>query len=332
MNSFQKPMFVYGTLKSGEIAFQQIEDLVDHVVPASLRNFALYVRDGIPLVTPTQGWRVDGELIYAKPDSHKQLQKIVDDYEGVRLYEKQENMARIVSEGKGSKYSNFNTDIECFLYVGLNFNNGHAEPLHEPWSSAQDPIFSGSFSELFTEIKLVIQNSNDPIPGDYDWKLYNDLAAKHLLLVTIIERIAYLKFGEQYTELTPKGFNDRVMKRITELGRTLEFKNAYNQVKLLGGIYPVEVFDSRNAARSVSTGKIGQAMDAWYQVRSNLQHRGKAAWRDLEILRRSLTGLTNVTRFLLTDIIPELANQTQFKRLLIDDIIRIPDGQISSDL
>ena len=172
-----------------------------------------------------------------------------------------------------------------------------------------------------------VQNSPEPVPGQYDWELYNELAAKHLLLVTVIERIAYLRFGEQYTELTEGVFNDRVMKRITKLGKTIEFKNAYSKVKLLGGIYPIEVFDSRDATRSLSTGKIGQALEAWYQVRSNLQHRGKAAWRDFNILRNSLTGLTNVTRFLLTEIIPELESQNKFKKMPSDEIIRIPDRQ-----
>jgi gamma-glutamylcyclotransferase (GGCT)/AIG2-like uncharacterized protein YtfP len=327
-----KPLFVYGTLKKNEIAYHQIAELVDHTIPASLNNFALYIRDGIPLVIPTQGWRVSGELIYAKPHTYEELLKVVDKYEGVRLYERQESKAQLDIRNSDSTSPSIDNGVECYVYVGVNYKNGHAEPIHEPWSSSLDPIFSESFPELFKEIKSVIQNSNEPFPGQYDWKLYNDLAGKHLLLVTIIERIAYLKFGEQFTELGEKGFNDRVMKRITELGKTSEFKNAYNKVKSLDGIFSVEVFDSRNAARSLSTGKMGQAMDAWYQVRSNLQHRGKAAWRDFNILRNSLTGLTNVTRFLLIEIIPELENQIQFKELSFEGIIRIPDGMPTPEL
>ena len=319
-----KPLFVYGTLKEHEIAFHQISKFVDHAIPSFLPNFALYIRDGIPLVIPAQGWRVTGELIYAKPDSYEKLLESVDNYEGVRLYERQEARAQLNNRYNNTKDSSSDSWIDCYVYVGVNYQNGNAEPLHEPWSSSLDPIFSESFPELFKEINLVIQNSNEPFPGVYDWKLYNDLAGKLLLLVTIIERIAYLKFGEQYTELGEKGFNDRVMKRITELGKSLEFKNSYNKVKLLNGIYPVKVFDSRNASRSLSTGSIGQAMDAWYQVRSNLQHRGKAAWRDFEILRNSLTGLANVTRFLLIELIPQLEIEYQLKDLLNEEIIRIP--------
>ena len=327
MSTTQKPVFVYGTLKTDEIAYHQIAELVENAVPATLNNFALYIRDGIPLVIPTKGYRVKGELLYANPNSLEEFLKIIDDYEGVRLYKRQESIAQLDFPDNGPNSSSFASEIECYVYVGVNFKNGNAEPLHEPWSSAQDPIFSESFPELFKEIKLVVQNSPEPVPGQYDWKLYNELAAKHLLLVTVIERIAYLRFGEQYTELTEGVFNDRVMKRIAKLGKTIEFKNAYSKVKLLGGIYSIEVFDSRDATRSLSTGKIGQALEAWYQVRSNLQHRGKAAWRDFNILRDSLTGLTNVTRFLLTEIIPELESQNKFKKMPSDEIIRIPDRQ-----
>lgn len=325
--SVQRPLFVYGTLKKNEIAYHQIAELVDHTIPAALNNFALYIRDGIPLVIPTQGWRVSGELIYSKPNSYEELLMRVDNYEGVRLYERQVSKAQLDIRNSNSASPPIDNLIECYVYVGTNYSNGNAEPMHEPWSSSLDPIFSESFPDLFKEIKSVIQLSNEPLPGQYDWKLYNDLAGKHLLLVTIIERIAYLKFGEQFTELRQNRFNDRVMKRITELGKLPEFKKAYDRVKQLNGIYSVGVFDSRNASRSLSTGKVGQAMEAWYQIRSNLQHRGKAAWKDFGILRNSLTGLTNVTRFLLTEIIPELENQIQFKELSFEDVIRIPDSK-----
>lgn len=321
-----KPIFVYGTLKQNEIAYHQIATMVDYTIPATLQNFALYIRDGIPLVIPAQGWKVTGELIYAKPDAYKELIQTIDNYEGVRLYERQESSAQPDIRTSQTIYPSINNEVECYVYVGLNYQNGNAEPIHEPWSSSSDPIFSESFPALFKEIKSVIQGTNEPFPGQYDWKLYNDLAGKHLLLVTIIERIAYLKFGEQYTEVSKNGFNDRVMKRITELGKTSEFKNAFNKVMVLNGIYSVKVFDSRNASRSLSTGKVGQAMDAWYQVRSNLQHRGKAAWRDFDILRNSLTGLANVTRFLLLEVIPQLPSQIHFEELSNEDIIKVPDG------
>lgn len=322
---------MYGTLKEHEIAFHQIAKLVDHTVPAFLKDFALYIRDGIPLVIPSQGWRVSGELIYAKPNAYEELLKTVDNYEGVRLYERQISRSQLDIRNSKSFSPSIDIDVECYVYVGVNYENGHAEPLHEPWSSSQDPIFSESFPELFKEIKSVIQNSNEPSPGQYDWKLYNELAGKHLLLVTIIERIAYLKFGEQFTQINENGFNDRIMKRITELGKTSEFKSAYTKVKSLDGIYSVKVFDSRNALKSLSTGKIGQAMDAWYQVRSNLQHRGKAAWRDFNILRNSITGLTNVTRLLLIELIPELENLNQFQELSFEGIIRIPDSEPTAE-
>jgi len=69
VNTTKKPVFVYGTLKTGEIAYHQTAELVENAVPAYLNNFALYIRDGIPLVIPTQGYGISGELLYAYPKS-----------------------------------------------------------------------------------------------------------------------------------------------------------------------------------------------------------------------------------------------------------------------
>jgi len=72
VNTTQKPVFVYGTLKTGEIAYHQTAELVENAVPAYLNNFALYIRDGIPLVIPTQGYGISGELLYAYPQTSLQ--------------------------------------------------------------------------------------------------------------------------------------------------------------------------------------------------------------------------------------------------------------------
>ena len=43
-------LFAYGTLKKNELAFDQIENLVDSVKSVKLPNFEIGIRDGLPVI------------------------------------------------------------------------------------------------------------------------------------------------------------------------------------------------------------------------------------------------------------------------------------------
>lgn len=314
MTNSPKPLFVYGTLKSNEIAYEQIWECVDQVVPATLENFALYLRDGIPLVVPAMNWKVKGELLFPKLAFVEKLRERVHNYEGDRLYERRSVEVLVEHESL----------MPCDVYVGKNFSSGNAEPLFEPWSSSQDPIFSESFPALYVELRRLLVNPLIHAQDEYDWAYYNELAAKLLLLVTVIERLAYLRYAETYTVRTGDQYADRVMARIKKLGSTEAFFKSHHKAKASSALYPVSVYDSRTASSKLSTDNERHALLAWYQVRSNLQHRGKAAWRDFGILQKSLAGLANTTKDLLCELIPSLQSQTKFQEIMRLDYVRLP--------
>jgi hypothetical protein len=64
------------------------------------------------------------------------------------------------------------------------------------------------------------------------------------------------------------------------------------------------VFDSRDAdQRYHAPGR--KSFDAWYQVRSNLTHRGKAGgFHDFELVEKALVGLHDAMRHLLAKQLP----------------------------
>jgi gamma-glutamylcyclotransferase (GGCT)/AIG2-like uncharacterized protein YtfP len=52
MNETPSKLFVYGSLKPGELGFEQIQLLVKNTTGAELHNYGLYVRDGLPVIKP----------------------------------------------------------------------------------------------------------------------------------------------------------------------------------------------------------------------------------------------------------------------------------------
>ena len=76
-------LFVYGSLKPGELGFEQIENLVSIHGAAELHDFALYVRDGLPVIgKPAPGETVSGVLLSIHPGMEEEFWTVVTEYEG----------------------------------------------------------------------------------------------------------------------------------------------------------------------------------------------------------------------------------------------------------
>jgi hypothetical protein len=252
------------------------------------------------------------------------FKSIVKDYEGERLYVLEE--ATVTCESQL---------VVSLVHVGKNPGRSYAQPLDGPWTSKNDPIFSQSFPNLFSAVKKVINLDIKPAPIIEDWQFYNDLTSKYLTLITVIERLAYMYCGEKFTEEVPTEsgiqYNDRVMIRVTTLGKSPQFISAYKEVLAKGNISHVKIFDSRDAKKSLTTKKDKEALETWYGVRSNLQHRGKSAWQDVKIVQNSLIGLANVTSVLLPKFIPTLEDSVVYKQLNLAELIiaSLPVSQVT---
>ena len=53
MDTLPQKLFVYGSLMPGELGYEQIENLIASSQEAELRGYSLYVRDGLPLIGPS---------------------------------------------------------------------------------------------------------------------------------------------------------------------------------------------------------------------------------------------------------------------------------------
>ncbi len=84
----QRPLFVYGTLKPGDVNYRAyLDGLMLMQRPASLRGAALYTQGPYPFLVygdglATPGESVDGALVLPRPEWYDRVLARIDDLEG----------------------------------------------------------------------------------------------------------------------------------------------------------------------------------------------------------------------------------------------------------
>lgn len=277
MSEQPSTLFVYGSLKPGELGFEQIEGMVSKYSVAELRDFALYVRDGLPIISKSApGETVEGVLLNITAGMEIDFWRVVTEYEGTTNYKFVDSIP-VLSEGK---------EHLTGAFIGRKMGKGNPERLYTPWTSKLDPIFSQSFPILHAEIS---GNSLKFIRAEHDprgyWGQMNKLLSQYLLLVSILEHLTVVKFGGSKKQ--------EPMIRIRKLQQSQGCLNALRGLSDEKNNPPIEVVDSRAVKDSLSSSNPEQALFAWYQVRSNLQHRGKASLFDATLVHKSCIGLSN---------------------------------------
>ena len=270
-------LFVYGSLKPGELGFEQIETMVSHYSVAELHDFALYVRDGLPIIrNPAPGETVEGVLLSVTAGMEADFWRTVNEYEGVSNY-KFQDLIPVYSDGQ---------EYLTGTYIGRKMGKGNPERLYTPWTSKLDPIFSQSFPLLHCDITRNTLKFTDAEhnPNDY-WSQMNKLLSQYLLLVSILEHLTVVKFGGSKKQ--------EPMVRIRKLQQSQGCLIAFRALSNDKINPPIKVSDSRAVEDSLSSSNPEQALFAWYQVRSNLQHRGKASLFDASLVHKSCIGLSN---------------------------------------
>lgn len=277
MSEHPSSLFVYGSLKPGELGFEQIEHLVSNHIVTELHNFALYVRDGLPIIRkPAPGQIVPGVLLNIKAGMEEEFWRVVTEYEGTTNY-KFENSLPVIVGGQEQLTGAF---------IGRKMGKGNPEKLYSAWTSKLDPIFSQSFpllhQQIFEKTLKFTDAEHDPIGY---WSQMNSLLSQYLLLVSILEHLTVVKFGGSKKQ--------EPMVRIRKLQQSQGYLRAFNAITDEKYNPPIRVSDSRAVENSLSSSNSEQALFAWYQVRSNLQHRGKASLFDAGIVQKSCIGLSN---------------------------------------
>jgi hypothetical protein len=255
------PFFAYGLFKPGQIAFFQISDFVDHVIPSASVQGDLRIRDGLLILNSEGKSNVHGSLITFKQGQANEAYLKISQMEPQNLY------------SWGIK------DIDCQkvnILFGRSPNKGSDPCFDQEWDGWNDPLFEEAM-EVITE----------ELGDDHSKGLFHSLfrlQMAYLLLWSSIERFCTLRFG----------LGSSPVANIKRLAGEPAFEAALKQEVDC----PRKIFraDKPKDPEILTPDDPLKSIEYYYQVRCNVTHRGKGSERDLEIVQRSLTELLKIFR------------------------------------
>jgi hypothetical protein len=257
------PLFVYGAFKPNMPAFEQLRPLVESQLQRDQVKGKLYVRDGLPLLNGTEFGTVHGFVLRWLPKKENYGYKVVCEFEPRSHYRWSE-----VTLESGTLA---NTLVIRFPTKG---NPHYIEACS--WSLSDDP----AFGEGLKTVRLVLEEMNHISDT---WQKFFRSQMAYLLLWSILERLSALCFGP----------GQDPMKRIKRLHELPEMVNLVRQnVKRTDN-----VSDSRNPDKAYKLDRTSakECFEYYYQIRSNLSHRGKGVVNEFEKVHESLKELLAIT-------------------------------------
>lgn len=269
------PLFVYGLLKPGGLAYPLVEPFVRAREPA-IAPGKLWLRDGIPLLERSGEERVDGHLLRFDTAVLDKAWAVVSAFEPPAQYK-----WTVVDTQVGNQQIGANT------LEGRRVREASAAETTQAWSAAHDPVFSEGLDAVRHLVLETVPGgvTNQPDTAEL-WEEFFRLQAAYLLLWSIVERYTMLRFGPG---LDPNP-------RIRRLGEDILFCASV----VAAGTEPGEVVDSRDPTTKYRVTADGAgAARYFYGVRSNLSHRGKSAFRDAMLVDKAVRELHDTMRILL---------------------------------
>jgi gamma-glutamylcyclotransferase (GGCT)/AIG2-like uncharacterized protein YtfP len=266
------PFFAYGSLRPGRLAFVQLAKRVAARWEYDLAGFEIRIRDGLPLLAPGRRG-VAGTVLTFDPSAAASA------YEAIGAFEPAEQYIWEILDVGGTP---------AWACLGREPDLGvESDPVHE-WSEAGDPAFAYGLPEVgrIARRYLCLPQTYD----DTDWQQFFGLQSAYLLVWSLLERVASFRYG------TVAGPN----KRVSALGQEPEVKSLVVELGAPSRSAYRSISDSRFPDRTIKIARDGRdALRYWYQVRSNIVHRGKAYQPDLHLLRESLVDTHDLTATLL---------------------------------
>ena len=250
------PFFAYGVFKPNELAFLQIKDFVEQcskaVIPGTLR-----IRDGLPIISlEERHGQVQGSLIQFSAEAGQDAYRRIADLEPDNQYQ-----WATVAVG----------DCEANCLAGRSPLKGSTWTTDE-WSGRKDPLFN----EALDVVAETLKNNSQ---FDYDLKPLFRLEMAYLLLWTCIERYASLRYH----------LGNKATQKVKNLAEEPAFRAAL--LEYVCEKRAVQRADKPTEKYVLDANDPSKAIDYYYQIRSNLVHRGKGASDDHERLEKSLREL-----------------------------------------
>jgi hypothetical protein len=264
------PFFAYGLFRPGQIAYFQIRQYVQEAIAGVEVKGQLRIRDGLPMIDPDGTGAVEGVLIHFRSSA---------------ALEAYDRIAKLEPDKQ------YRWDVATVHDAGVNTLFGRSprkgsialeETDEREWNGWNDPLFT---TALGVVEETIAANRNATRTMEPLFRLQ----MAYLLLWSAIERYVALRYH----------LAGKIMEKIGHLGQEPAFAAALSQ----------HVSESRTVIRAdhpqnsytLQSSRPAEAVNYYYQIRSNITHRGKGVFRDHETLLKSAAEMLYIFRTVLTE-------------------------------
>lgn len=270
------PFFAYGLFKPGQLGFERLEP---HVADCRMRCIAdgtLWLRDGIPLFESGTGYRTSGALIYFRVGDSDVAYSRVSEIEPDDQYYWGE-IDITYHEGHRDVLESAN------VLVGKKPQRGSVGFQGSDWDGRDDPLFKEGLEVIEDTL-----NKN----GDFhdDLRKLFQLQMAYLLLWSAIERYAALRYH----------LGDEVVQKVRHIAGESTFKEGVALLPDNGGLWVYSAKEPGTRVRFIPVNP-KKSLDYYYQIRSNITHRGKAERSDFYRVHKALSELLPIFRKMLDE-------------------------------
>jgi hypothetical protein len=263
------PFFAYGLFKPGQLGFDRLEQYVSHRRMSCCASGSIWLRDGIPLFEPDTGEKTWGALLYFRDERSLIAYNCISEIEPEDQYYWGE--IDVGDErGRGGAVERAN------VLIGKKPQKGSVGLEGGNWNGRDDPLFK----EALDVIEQVL-NQNCEFHDDLR-KLFR-LQMGYLLLWSAIERYAALRYH----------LGRGVMQKVWHIAEDPTFKQQVAKVQDDGQRWVYRADEPGKRVRFVPSNP-EESLEYYYQLRSNMVHRGKSQHGDSEKVRKALSELLSI--------------------------------------
>lgn len=275
------PFLAYGLFKPGQLGFFRLREFVQSSNPDCFVQGILLERDGLPILRQNGTDRVKGDLLFFyEGDAVRAYQNIIEIEPDEHYWW---GTARVVV-GENKREAN--------VLFGKSPDKGGSAPLKEnDWDGKKDPLFSSALEVVQETIE---QNER------FEWNLkpFFRLQMAYLLLWSAIERYVSFRYRLSGTRV-----NDKVMRLADEniFAESLQ--------RLVSEFREISRTDEPRKKKQLDPSDPKESLRYYYQVRSNITHRGKGAPADFDTLQQSAKELYEIFRNVLDSAFEDARRQ-----------------------
>ena len=263
------PFLAYGSFKPRELRYNLIEEFVLEFKPIEIIGL-MKEKDGIPIFFTIQTKR------YARIQ-----------YEAYEIYFKKEievQAYQIISENEPNTYYNWVELQGCNILSGIKRIRGLIEFMDYSWSFKDDPYFSNGLKAC----KQIFGSHSQSKDFCSEHSVFFCAQAAYMLLWTIIERFCSIKYGN----ISPN-------EKIKKLSNDSEIDWAFIYEIILRNDSIVRSDQKNNKIKLNPSSSIKSILNYYYGLRSNIVHRGKDVFGDIDRINLAFEELVEIVERLI---------------------------------